>query len=106
MGTYQKGYFRGISNIYLNLITCKDNIIIQPILKSYKLHWYHTYLLHPGMDIAEAMIFQHLYWPGISNVVWKEVTYCDTCQCTKRSNKNMVDYQIRKLSKYHGTNYV
>ena len=33
MGTYQKGYFRGISNIYLNLITCKDNIIIQPILK-------------------------------------------------------------------------
>ena len=27
-GTYQKGYFRDGSNIYLNLIMCKDNIVI------------------------------------------------------------------------------
>ena len=25
---YQKGYFRGGSNIYLNLMTCKDKIFI------------------------------------------------------------------------------
>ena len=39
------------------------------------------------MDITEAMIFQHLYWPDIRNAVWKEVTNCDTCERTKRSNK-------------------
>ena len=27
-GTYHKGYFCGVSNIDLNLITCKDKIVI------------------------------------------------------------------------------
>ena len=31
------------------------------------------------------IIFQHLYWPGIRNVVRREVTNYDTCQCTKLS---------------------
>ena len=47
--------------------------------------WYHTYLLHPGLDRTKAMIFQHLYCPGIREAVQKEVTGCDTCQRTKRS---------------------
>ena len=46
---------------------------------------YHTYLIHPGLDQTEAMIFQHLYWPGIKYSVYIEVTYCDTYQRTKRS---------------------
>ena len=29
--------------------------------------------------------FQHLYWPGIKESVYREVTFCDTCQRTKRS---------------------
>ena len=44
--TYQKGTFSGVSNIDLNHIPCEDNIVIPPILKSYILHWYHTYILH------------------------------------------------------------
>ena len=39
------------------------------------------------MDRMEAIIYQHLYWPGIGNAVGKEVTNCDTCQRTKRLNK-------------------
>ena len=35
---------------------------------------------------TEAMVFQHLYWPDIIDAVRKEVTNCDTCQSTKRSN--------------------
>ena len=38
------------------------------------------------MNRMEAMIFQHLYWPGIRKSVWKEGNNCDTCQRTKRSN--------------------
>ena len=60
-GKYHKGYFHGGSNKDLNLITCDNKIVIPLILKSYVLHWYHKYLLHPGMDRMEAMIFQHFY---------------------------------------------
>ena len=56
-------------------------------LQCYVLHWYRTYLLHPGMDRTEVMICQHLYWPDIRYVVRKEVTNCGICKRTKRSNK-------------------
>ena len=87
MGTYHKGFFCGGDYIYLNLIMCKDNMLIPSILKSYVLHGYYRYLIHPGMDITEAMIFQRLYWTVIIESVQKDVTNCDTCQCTKRPNK-------------------
>ena len=70
-GMYHKGSFRGVSNIDLNLIKCKENSVILSILQSYVLHWYHTYLLHPGMDRTEAMICQHLYWSKIRYAVRK-----------------------------------
>ena len=86
-GTCHKGSFCGGIIIYLNLITCEDKVVILSKLQGYVLNWYHTYLLHPGMDRMEAIIFQHLYWPDIIDYVWKEISKSDTCQCTKRSNK-------------------
>ena len=83
---YHKGYFCGGSNDDLNLITCKDKIVIPSKIQSCVSHWHHTYPLHPGMDITEAMIRQYLYWPNIIDTVRKEVTNCDTCQRTKQSN--------------------
>ena len=82
---YHKGSFCGGSNIDLELITCDDKIAISSKLQGYLLHWYHTYLLHPGMDRTETMICQHLYWPRIIHTVRKEITNCDSFQCTKRS---------------------
>ena len=92
--TYKTVSFRGGSNIYINLITCKDNIVIPSIPQSYVLNWHHTYILHPVMTITEVIIHQHLYCPNIIDAVRNEVTNCDTCQRTKLSNKNMVNYQI------------
>ena len=83
---YHKGSFCGVNNIYISLITCEDNILITSILQSSVLHWYHTYLLHPGIDRTEAMICQNYYWPGIIYAVRKEVTNCETFQCKKLSN--------------------
>ena len=57
--------FCGGGNIYLNLITCEDKIVLPSILQHYVLHWYHTYLLSPGIDLTEAIIFQNVYWMGI-----------------------------------------
>ena len=45
------------------------------------------YLLCPGIDIMEAKICQHLYWPSIRNSAQKEVSNCDTFQRTRWSNK-------------------
>ena len=78
--------FCGGSNIDLNLITCKGKIVIPSKLQSYAVHWYHTYLLHPGTDIMEVMILQHLYWPEIRYSVQKVVINCDTCQREKTTN--------------------
>ena len=82
-GMYHKCSFSGGINIDLRLITCEDNIVILPILQKYVLHWYHTYLLHPGMDRTEAIICQHFYWPVIRESAPKEVRNCDTLQNTK-----------------------
>ena len=70
-GTYHKGYFCQGRNIDISLKMCKNNIVILSKLQSYVLHWYHTYLLHPGMDRTEAMIRQHLYCPDIRDSVHK-----------------------------------
>ena len=70
-GTDHKGSFYGSSNIDLNLITCKDKIVNPSKIQIYVVHWYHTYLLHPGMYITEAMICHHLYWPEIRDAVRK-----------------------------------
>ena len=95
-GTYQTGNFRGWSNLNHNLILCEDKIIIMSILQNYVLNWYHNHLLHPGMDRAEAMIWQHLYYYGIRNYVQKEVIICETCQRTKRSNKKIWSITSRR----------
>ena len=84
---YQTVSFRGGSNININLITCEGNIFIPSILQIYILHWYHMYLLHTGIDKIEAIIFLHLYWPGIRKYIRKELANCDTFQCIKPSNK-------------------
>ena len=83
-GTYHNFLCWG-SNIYHNLITCEDKIVLPIILQKYVLNWYHVYLIHPGMDRTEAIIRQHLYWPGIRDAVLKKETNCDTWQIPKLS---------------------
>ena len=38
-GAYHKSSFSGVIDIYLNLITCEDKIVILSILQSYVSHW-------------------------------------------------------------------
>ena len=56
VGTHQKCYFRGGSNIVFDLIMCEDNNVITLILHSYLLHCYRTYLLYTGTYRTEVMI--------------------------------------------------
>ena len=83
---YQKGSFRGGQNT-IKLVTYKNKIVIPPKLQKGVVKWHRTYLLHPGLDLIDEIICQHLYWPEIRGAVRKEVTRCDMCQRTKRSTK-------------------
>ena len=85
-GTYQQDTFRWVSNIDLKIITYKNREIISSNLQSYLVHWYHTYLIHPGMDITEAMIRQHLQFPNIRDAIQKESSNFDTFQRTEQPN--------------------
>ena len=106
MGTHKKGSFLVVSNIQLNLIRCKDKVVISSILQSCVFYWYHMYLFHPVMIRAEEKINQHVYWTGIRNAVRKEATNRGTYQCTKRSNIKYGKLPAKNLSRYHGTNSV
>ena len=46
---FTKDSFRGGRNT-IDLITHKDKIVIPQKLQKYVVKWYHTYLLHPGLD--------------------------------------------------------
>ena len=62
---YQKGSFRGLSNIQLKIITFSYKVVIPIIIQKCVLRWYHTYLLHPVMDRTETMICQICTGPAL-----------------------------------------
>ena len=51
------------------------------------LEWYHTTLLHPGINRTEETIRQHLWWSTIRQDVLNYVSKCDTCQRFKKQKK-------------------
>ena len=52
---YQKDSFCGGQNT-IKLVTYKYKIVLPQKVQKYVMIWYHTYLLHPGLDQAEATI--------------------------------------------------
>ena len=101
LAEYIKDYFRG-GRIIIQLLTCEDKIVISYKLQKYVVKWYHTYLLHPVMDIMEEIICQHFYWPGIIEFIHKEVKNCDTLQRTKWSTKKYGKFPAKLAGKNHG----
>ena len=86
MKVYHAKDFRGGGTTRM-LVCYNDKIVIPKILQRYVLHWYHTYLLHPGMIRTEETIRQHLYWPDMQKDVRQYIKTCDTCQRKKKQRK-------------------
>ena len=49
----------------------------------YVVHWYQIYILHPGLDIMQAMVFQEKFQPGIRKAIWNGVKTYDIFQRKK-----------------------
>ena len=73
MGTYNTGSFCWVINIDINLIKCRDKVVILLITQSHILYWYHIYLLHTEMNTMDVTIFHNLHQTSIRNAVRKEV---------------------------------
>ena len=70
---------------------CDDKMFILLILQIDVLQWYHVYLLHPGMDKAEAMVIKKRYLPVIRKSLQNEVSSSDTYQRTNKLHKILVN---------------
>ena len=55
-----KGYFFHGGRNTIKLVTYKNKIVILQKLQRYVVNWYHVHILHPGMDLTDEMVFQHL----------------------------------------------
>ena len=78
--------FRGGEKSY-DLVLRHDKIVIPSTLKRKVLEWYHTYLLHPGLNRTEETIRQHLWWKSLREDVQAHIKICDKCQRFKKQKK-------------------
>lgn len=83
---YQLKTFRGGGKSY-DLICRNDKIVVPDTLQARVLEWYHTTLLHPGVNRTEETIRQHLWWNTIRTDVDEFVRKCPTCQKAKKQRK-------------------
>ena len=80
---YHPKTFREGINIFL-FIYKNDKIVVPTIFQRYAVNWYHTYLLHPGMNRTEATIIQHYYWPHLRDDIHTHIKFCKTCHKQKK----------------------
>ena len=66
------------------LICLNDKIVIAKSQQQHIVEWYHTFLLHPGINRTEETIAQHLWWPNMRNHITNFVLTCESCQRNKR----------------------
>ena len=81
-----KGFFLWRHEYYKNA-TYNNKIINTQKLQKNEVKWYHTYILHIGLNRMEATIHEYTYYPGIRTAVQKGVTRSDLSQRKKWSAK-------------------
>ena len=69
----------------IDLITYKEKIVVPEALRDRAVHFYHTYLLHPGINRTEASIAQHLWWPNMREHIRHICEVCPSCQKNKKT---------------------
>ncbi|POM81556.1 Retrovirus Polyprotein [Phytophthora palmivora] len=67
------------------LLSKAGQVIIPSPLRTAVLDFYHTALLHPGMNRMFLTMSNSVYWPGMRRAVESYVRVCPMCQTWKRS---------------------
>ena len=83
---YKTQDFHGGGKTY-SLVCYKDKIVVPNELQRQVIEWYHTNLVHPGINRTEETIEQHLWWPKMREHITNYVRICPACQRNKRKHK-------------------
>ena len=75
------------------------------MIRKYVVNWYHTYLLHPGMDCTYSTIIQHYYWPQLRDDIRTHINVVKIIGKTRNRTLNMENYPLRKKRPLQGTYY-
>jgi len=89
-----KSFYRGESQY--DLICHKHKIVVPKTLQKQILEWYHTFLIHPGINRTEETINQHFWWKTMRDDITKHVSCCPICQKNKRKHKKFGEVPPKK----------
>lgn len=67
----------------------KQRIIVPASLRSRLLEWYHTTLVHPGVNRLYNTLRQHYSWPKMLEEIRQYTKHCGPCQKAKRGLRGM-----------------
>ena len=56
----------------------------------YVVNWYHTYLVHQGMERIEASISQHYYWPNLRDYIPSHIKVLNNFHKNRKRNLKYV----------------
>ena len=56
------------------------------MIRKYVVNWYHTYLLHMGMELTEATISQHYYWSHLRDNIYTHIKVCKAYHKNRKQN--------------------
>jgi len=67
------------------VVFCNDKIVVPRSLRKRLIDWYHTTLMHPGINRTEQTIKMHFIWPRLHEDVKQLCKSCKICQLTKKT---------------------
>ena len=78
------------------LICLNSKIVIPKTLQKHLVHWYHTFLCHPGETRTEQTIQQRFTWEELTKMVKNICALCHTCQITKTKKVKLGKLPLRR----------
>ena len=72
----------------IEVLVYKDaRLLIPESLQARAVQWYYHYLQHPGKTGLEETMSSVMYWKSMRQTIRKYVHKCDTCQRSKRKQR-------------------
>jgi len=67
----------------------EQKIVVPKSLQQQLTLWYHTQLIHPGVERLYNTLKQHYVWPRMKETIAITLRSCDACQKAKRGGRGM-----------------
>ena len=75
----------------------KHRIIVPASLRKRLLEWYHTTLVHPGVNRLYNTLRQHYTWPKMHEHIKQYTQHCGPCQKGKRGLRGMGELPLKDV---------